>query len=68
MSSITLLRRTAPTPRNGTRDLRKSGLDPNFWYPLARAKDVKPGKSLGVSFAGEPIVLVRPKEGDVFAL
>ena len=53
-------------------DLRKTGINPNFWYPLARSRDLKPGKALGVQFAGEPIVLVRPaadaRQTDVFAL
>ncbi|MEM7224944.1 MAG: aromatic ring-hydroxylating dioxygenase subunit alpha [Pseudomonadota bacterium] len=49
-------------------DLRKTGIHPDFWYPLARAKQLKPGKTLAVSFAGEPIVLVRTKSGKVFAL
>jgi renierapurpurin 18,18'-hydroxylase len=56
----------------GQRDLRKTGIDPNFWYPLARAHDLKPGKTLGVRFAGQPIVLVRPaadaRQTAVFAL
>ena len=50
------------------RDLRKTGIHPNYWYPLARAKDLKPGKTLAVAFAGEPIALVRTKGGKVFAL
>jgi Phenylpropionate dioxygenase and related ring-hydroxylating dioxygenases, large terminal subunit len=50
------------------RRLRRTGLHPDFWYPLARARDLRPGKALGVSFAGEPIVLVRPQNGAVFAL
>lgn len=50
------------------RDIRKSALDPNFWYPIARAKDLKRGKPLAATFAGDPIVLVRPDSGDVFAL
>jgi len=49
-------------------DLRKVGIDPNFWYPLARSRQVKTGRTKAVSFAGEPIVLVRPAEGAVFAL
>ena len=68
MSSIAPLRRHAPGPREESRDLRKTGLDPNFWYPLARSKQLRVGKSLAVTFAGEPIVLVRPKDADVFAL
>ena len=40
-------------------DIRKTGIHPNFWYPVARSDNVKTGKPHGVSFAGEPIVLVR---------
>jgi phenylpropionate dioxygenase-like ring-hydroxylating dioxygenase large terminal subunit len=49
-------------------DIRKTGIDPNFWYPVARSKDLKLGKTLAVTFSGDPIVLVRPKNGAVFAL
>ncbi len=49
-------------------DLRRIGSHPDHWYPLAWSRELKPGKALGVRFAGEPIVLVRPKEGPVFAL
>ena len=66
--TIATLRRGEVAPR----DLRKTGIDPNFWYPLARSHDLKPGKTLGVHFAGEPIVLVRPaadaRQTAVFAL
>jgi len=56
-------------PTRGTRvDIRKTGLDPNFWYPVARSRDLKPGKALDVSFAGKPIVIVRPKHRPPFAL
>ncbi len=49
-------------------DLRRTGLHPDFWYPVARAQHLKPGKMLGVHFAGEPILLVRGKDGVCFAL
>ena len=49
-------------------DIRKTGIDPNFWYPVARSKDLKLGKTLAVTFSGDPIVLVRPKNGEAFAL
>ena len=49
-------------------DIRKTGIHPNFWYPVARSDNVKTGKSNGVSFAGEPIVLVRTERGTVYAL
>jgi len=54
----------AATPR----DLRKTALHPDYWYPVAMAKDLKRGKALGVSFSGEPIVLVRTEAGGLFAL
>ena len=31
-------------------DLRKTGIHPDYWYPLARSKDLKQGKPLGVAF------------------
>jgi renierapurpurin 18,18'-hydroxylase len=49
-------------------DIRKTGIHPDFWYPVARSKEVKAGKPHGVQFAGEPIVLVRPQNGPVYAL
>ncbi|HFX6065170.1 TPA: Rieske 2Fe-2S domain-containing protein, partial [Klebsiella pneumoniae] len=70
MSSVHTLHRIDSTERGGTRDLRRTGLHPDHWYPLARSRQLKPGKTLGVKFGGEPIVLVRPLEGHdgVFAL
>jgi len=53
---------------NETRDIRKTAIDPNFWYPVARSKDVKLGKAHAASFAGEPIALIRPHQGAVYAL
>jgi renierapurpurin 18,18'-hydroxylase len=50
------------------RDLRRVASCPDHWYPLAWSRELKPGKSLAVRYAGDPIVLVRPKEGPVFAL
>ncbi len=49
-------------------DLRRIGAHPGHWYPLAWSREVKPGRALGVRFAGEPIVLVRQEDGGVFAL
>ena len=49
-------------------DLRRVGAHPDHWYPLAWSRELKPGGTLAVSFAGDPIVLVRPKTGPVFAL
>ena len=50
------------------RDLRRVGAHPDHWYPLAWSRELKPGRTLATRFAGEPIVLIRPAQGDVFAL
>ena len=50
------------------RDLRCVGSNPSHWYPLAWSRELKAGSTLAVAFAGDPIVLVRPKDGPVFAL
>jgi phenylpropionate dioxygenase-like ring-hydroxylating dioxygenase large terminal subunit len=49
-------------------DLRRVGINPEFWYPLARSQDLRPGKIRGVRFAGEPVALIRTHAGAVFAL
>ena len=54
--------------RGNDPDLRKVGLHPDFWYPLARSKDVEQGKTCRAVYAGEPIVLARGESGQVFAL
>jgi phenylpropionate dioxygenase-like ring-hydroxylating dioxygenase large terminal subunit len=60
---------TLPCPAAG-RDLRRVGAHPDHWYPLAWSRELKPGKTLATRFAGDPIVLVRPKDpaSPVFAL
>jgi len=61
--------RVAPLdPQALVRDIRRTALDPDFWYPVARGVEVKRGKAHACSFAGEPIVLVRGTGGRVFAL
>lgn len=50
------------------RDIRRTALDPDFWYPVARSTEVKRGKTRAVTFAGEPIVLVRGKAARIYAL
>ncbi len=49
-------------------DLRRIGLHPDFWYPLARSSDVRAGETWRAMFGGEPIVLARSEGGAVFAL
>ena len=56
-----------PLPHEAV-DLRRIGAHPDHWYPLAWSREIKPGTTYAASFAGEPIVLVRPKDGPIFAL
>ena len=44
-------------------DLRRVGISPDHWYPLAWSAELKPGRRYAAHFAGEPVVLVRPKDG-----
>src|ERR1700761_819072 len=53
---------------NSAGDLRRVGAHPDYWYPLAWSDELKPGKTLGREYAGEPIVLYRGTSGKVFAL
>jgi phenylpropionate dioxygenase-like ring-hydroxylating dioxygenase large terminal subunit len=68
MAAVSALDNGAALEINALRDLRKTGLHPDFWYPVARSRDLKSDRPLPVTFAGQPIVLVRPASGDVFAL
>jgi len=56
------------TTQGNEPDLRRIGLHPDFWYPLARSRDVKKGKTHLAAFGGEPIVIARSESGQVFAL
>jgi phenylpropionate dioxygenase-like ring-hydroxylating dioxygenase large terminal subunit len=58
----------SPANSGSIRDLRRTGIHPDHWYPLLRARKLKPGKVIGVTFAGAPIVLVRTESGRAFAL
>ncbi len=61
--------RLRPGPSvSGSPDLRRVGAHPDHWYPLAWSRELKQGGTLATSFAGDPIVLVRPRTGPVFAL
>ncbi|BCI67093.1 aromatic ring-hydroxylating oxygenase subunit alpha [Acetobacter aceti] len=53
---------------NQTVDLRRVHCDPDFWYPVAWSRELKRGKTIGVRYAGQPIALIRPEEGNIFAL
>jgi renierapurpurin 18,18'-hydroxylase len=49
-------------------DLRRVGINPNFWYPVAVSKNVQKEKTFAATFAGERIALYRGDSGTVYAL
>ncbi|WP_395297696.1 Rieske 2Fe-2S domain-containing protein [Kitasatospora hibisci] len=49
-------------------DLRRVGINPDFWYPVAVARKVRKGRTLAAVFAGERIALFRGESGTVHAL
>jgi renierapurpurin 18,18'-hydroxylase len=49
-------------------DLRRTGTNPDHWYPVAWSDEIKPGKLLACGFAGQPIVLYRGRSGAIHAL
>jgi len=49
-------------------DLRRVGAHPDHWYPVAWSHEVKRGQVVASSFGGEPIALVRPEQGELYAL
>lgn len=48
-------------------DPRRVGIDPDFWYPLARSSELAPGTLLARRFAGRPIALMRTQSGELRA-
>jgi len=65
LSNLTAVRAAIPA---GPFDLRRVGAHPDYWYPLAWSHELKPGRTLGRRFAGDPIVLYRSDSGRVHAL
>ena len=58
-----------PDLRSGSiADLRRVGINPNFWYPVAVSKSLRKGKTFAATFAGERIALYRGESGTVYAL
>jgi phenylpropionate dioxygenase-like ring-hydroxylating dioxygenase large terminal subunit len=51
-----------------TADLRRTGINPGFWYPVAVSADVRKGKTFAAGFAGDRIALYRGVDGMVYAL
>ena len=68
MSFNQVSRVLSPLSTVDVQDLRKTNIHPDYWFPVAQSRDVKRKKTLGVLFAGSPIVLVRTESGGIFAL
>jgi phenylpropionate dioxygenase-like ring-hydroxylating dioxygenase large terminal subunit len=49
-------------------DLRRVGLHPERWHPVAWSHQLRPGGLLRARFAGDSIALARAETGRVFAL
>ena len=49
-------------------DLRRVGINPDFWYPVAVSSSVRKEKTHPATFAGERIALYRGESGAVYAL
>jgi renierapurpurin 18,18'-hydroxylase len=49
-------------------DLRRVGINPDFWYPVALSASVRREKTFAARFAGERIALYRGARGAVYAL
>jgi renierapurpurin 18,18'-hydroxylase len=49
-------------------DLRRIGINPDFWYPVAVSGTVRKQKTFAATFAGQRIALYRGASGTVYAL
>ncbi|MFE2989651.1 Rieske 2Fe-2S domain-containing protein [Streptomyces sp. NPDC059262] len=49
-------------------DLRRIGIDPDYWYPVAVSRAVRKERTFAAVFAGERIALYRGRSGSVHAL
>lgn len=55
---------TSPHPA----DLRRVGIHPDHWYPVAESRSVRAGKVVAAGFAGRRIAVYRTASGAVHAL
>ena len=56
-----------PRPPGGV-DLRRTDAHPDYWYPIAWSRELKPGRMLARRYAGEPVAVVRGQDGSLFSL
>ncbi|KUJ70775.1 Rieske (2Fe-2S) protein [Streptomyces albus subsp. albus] len=58
----------AEQPAGAAADLRRIGIHPDFWYPVAVSGSVSRNAAFGAVFAGERIALYRGASGTVYAV
>ena len=60
---------TQTLPANGQKitDLRRVGINPDFWYPVAVSAAVRKEKTFAATFAGQRIAFIRRFTERVFA-
>jgi phenylpropionate dioxygenase-like ring-hydroxylating dioxygenase large terminal subunit len=66
--SATVPGRASDLRSGAVTDLRRVGINPNFWYPVAASRDLPKNKPFAAKFAGERIALYRGESGAVYAL
>src|ERR1700733_15020774 len=49
-------------------DLRRTDAHPDYWYPIAWSRELRPGRMLARRYAGDPVAVVRGQDGKLFAL
>jgi phenylpropionate dioxygenase-like ring-hydroxylating dioxygenase large terminal subunit len=59
---------TLPAKGQEISDLRRVGISPDFWYPVAMSAAVRKQKTFAATFAGQRIALYRGAAGAVYAL
>ncbi|MET7595738.1 aromatic ring-hydroxylating dioxygenase subunit alpha [Streptomyces sp. NPDC005481] len=60
---------STPAARPGAgMDLRRVGISPDHWYPVATSRNVRRNRTYATAFAGERIALYRGSSGTVHAL
>ncbi|TQF06937.1 aromatic ring-hydroxylating dioxygenase subunit alpha [Kitasatospora acidiphila] len=57
-----------PGSSGSSADLRRVGINPDYWYPVATSRRVRKGRTFATAFAGERIALYRGESGTVHAL
>lgn len=54
--------------KNRRQKARAAGMNPDYWYPVERSKNLKRGKVVEVKFWGRSIAVYRDEKGEVHAM